>query len=69
MNGVMWKRLQHPNVVRFLGFGSEAPHFSLVYPWMSNGSLFEYVRENPDVDKLGLVSGYSQYGRRSVEWP
>jgi len=54
----MWKRLQHPNVVNFLGFGSESPPFSLVYPWMSNGSLSEYVRENPDADKLGLVGGF-----------
>ena len=57
-NGIMWKRLQHPNVVPFLGFGSVAPPFSLVYPWMFNGSLSEYARKNPDVDKLGLVCGY-----------
>jgi len=57
MNGVMWKRLQHPNVVSFLGFGSVAPPFSLVYLWMSNGNLLEYVRENPDADRLGSVGG------------
>ena len=58
-NGIIWKRLQHPNVVPFLGFGSVAPPFSLVYPWMSNGSLSEYVRQNPSADKLGLVRGHS----------
>jgi len=54
-NAVMWKRLRHPNVVSFLGFGSDSPPFSLVYPWMSNGNLSNYVREHPDVDKLSLV--------------
>jgi len=62
----MWKRLQHPNVVTFLGFGSGSP-LSLVYPWMSNGSLLEYVRENRKVDKLGLVSGCSRRGRQCFE--
>ena len=57
-NAVMWKRLKHPNVVPFLGLGSNAPPFSLVYPWMP-GSLSEYVRENPDVDRLGMVCSYS----------
>jgi len=53
----MWKRLRHPNVVNFLGFGSDSPPFSLVYPWMSGGNLYDYIREHPDADKLGSVSG------------
>lgn len=54
-NGVMWKRLRHPNVVDFLGFGSDSHPISLVYPWMTNGNLSEYLRKRPDADKLGLV--------------
>ena len=54
-NAVKWKRLRHPNVVRFLGFRSGCPPFSLVYPWLPNGNLSEYLREHPDADKLGLV--------------
>ena len=57
-NGTTWKLLRHPNVINFLGFGSDSPPFSLVYPWMSNGNLSNYVREHPDVDKLGLVRGH-----------
>jgi len=68
MSGVIWKRLQHPNVVNFLGFGAGVPPFSLVYHWVSNESLSDYVRENPDVDKLDLVSSCSRCGRRCVEW-
>ncbi|KAF9646136.1 kinase-like protein [Thelephora ganbajun] len=54
-SAVMWKRLQHPNVVSFLGFNPDFPSFSLVYPWMSNGNLSKYMYEHPDVDKLGLL--------------
>ena len=54
-NGIIWKGLQHPNVVSFLGFGSSSPPISLVYPWMANGNLSNYVREYPNVDRLSLV--------------
>ena len=56
-NAVIWKQLRYPNVVTFLGFDSDPPPFSLVYPWMSNGSLSEYLHEHPDADKLRLVCG------------
>ena len=54
-NAVIWKRLSHPNVVSFLGLGSDSPPISLVYPWMSNGNLSEYLRKRADANKLGLV--------------
>ena len=58
----MWKRLRHQNVVRFLGLSSDHPPFSLVYHWMSNGNLFEYLRDHPGVGKFGLVCGYPYHG-------
>ena len=67
-NAVMWKRLRHPNVVGFLGFDSESPPFSLVYPWMSDGSLSDWLRDHPHADKLGLVcccfrQDFQRFGR------
>jgi len=64
---IIWKRLQHPNLVSFLGFVAGVPPFSLVYDWVSNGSLSDYVREYPSVDKLGLVSSYSWHSRPRIE--
>ncbi|KAF9643599.1 kinase-like protein [Thelephora ganbajun] len=58
-DAVMWKRLRHPNVVSFLGFGSDSP-FSLVYPWMPNGNLSDYLCERPGIDKLGLLLGVAR---------
>jgi hypothetical protein len=63
-NSVIWKRLKHPNVVSFLGFDSDSPPFSLVYPWMSNGNLSDYLRNHPNVDRLSLVCGYLRQGRQ-----
>ncbi|KAF9647764.1 kinase-like protein [Thelephora ganbajun] len=59
-DAVMWKRLRHPNVASFLGFRSDSP-FSLVYLWVSDGNLSDYLCEHPGVDKLGLVCGYFRW--------
>ena len=66
-NAVMWKRLRHPNVAGFFGLGSDSPPFSLVYAWMPNGSLSEYLREHPGVDKLRLVCGCPRNSCRRFE--
>ena len=33
------------------------PPFEIVFDWMENGGITEYVRKNPEVDRVGLVSG------------
>ena len=53
---VVWKRLQHPNIVPFLGVPSKVPPFEIVCEWMENDRITEYVREHPEVDRVGLVS-------------
>ena len=32
------------------------PPFEIVFDWMENGGITEYVRKNPEVDRVGLVS-------------
>lgn len=54
----MWKRLQHPNIVPFLGIPAEIPPFEIVCDWMDNDRITEYVRKNPEVDRIDLVSGF-----------
>ena len=54
----MWKRLQHPNVVPFLGISAEMPPFEIVYDWMEHGGIVDYVRRHPEVDRIGLVSEF-----------
>jgi len=51
---VIWKRLEHPNIVPFLGITSVPPQ--RISAWMPNGNLTEYVKQHPSADRLGLVS-------------
>ncbi|KAF9644755.1 kinase-like protein [Thelephora ganbajun] len=51
---VMWKRLKHSNVVPLLGI-TISP-FQLISDWMSGGDLPEYIKKNPDADRIGLLS-------------
>ena len=50
----MWKKLRHPNVVPFVGVTQNPLQF--VSEWMPNGTLTEYVSENPGANRIGLVS-------------
>ena len=50
---VVWKYLQHPNILPILGATITPPQ--LVSALMSAGDLSEYVEKNPSADKLRLV--------------
>lgn len=52
---VLWKRLAHKNILPLLGVSRDVAEFCLVSPWMKNGTIVEYVRNNPQVNPLGLV--------------
>ena len=53
----MWKRLSHPNVVPFVGVTRKPLQF--VSEFMPNGTLTNYVKKNPDADRIGLVGLFS----------
>ena len=55
---IVWKRLQHPNIVPFLGVPAKIPPFEIICGWMENGTITEYVRNNPDIDRACLVSEF-----------
>jgi len=50
---VVWKHLEHPNIVPFLGITSTP--LQLISEWMPGGDLTEYIRKHPDTDRLRLV--------------
>ena len=50
----MWKRLEHHNIVPLLGI-TPTP-LQLISKWMPGGDLPEYIKKNPDADRLGLVN-------------
>ena len=50
---VVWKHLAHSNIVPLLGATIDPPQ--LVSDWMCGGDLNEYITNNPDADRQGLV--------------
>lgn len=39
-----------------MGVTMSEDQFAMVSGWMENGNINEFVKQNPDADRLGLVS-------------
>ena len=50
---VMWKYLDHPNIVPLLGV-TFTP-LQLISEWMPDGDLAEWIKKHPSADRLSLV--------------
>lgn len=53
---MVWKRLEHQNIVPFLGI--TLTPLQLISEWMPGGALAEYIKKNPDADRLSLVGHF-----------
>ena len=51
---VSLKRLNHPNVVPFIGVTMDP--FQYVAERISDGNLMKYLEEHPEADRISLVS-------------
>lgn len=60
----MWKWLQHPNIVPFLGVPAKLPPFEIICDWMENGRITDYLKKYPQEDRIGLVSEFVLAGAR-----
>lgn len=64
----MWKALRHPNIVPLIGVTVSETEFAMVSEWMVNRDINNFLKENPDADRLKLVrsplitSPYLLYG-------
>ena len=52
------KQLEHNNILPF--YGVSTTDFCLVFPWYENGNIMDYLKKNPDSNRLGLVSTLRQ---------
>ncbi|KAG8895589.1 hypothetical protein FRB99_000451, partial [Tulasnella sp. 403] len=51
----IWKNLDHPNILPFLGIFLKDDYLYLVSPWAENGPLPQYLRSNPNVNRPRYV--------------
>jgi serine/threonine protein kinase len=58
----VWKQLNHPNVLPFLGVNTKlfSPSFCLISPWMENGNALSFLEKNPDHDRWGMLLEIAQ---------
>ncbi|KAF9644873.1 kinase-like protein [Thelephora ganbajun] len=56
--GVVWKHLEHKNIVYLLGITTTPLQF--VSEWMPGGDLTDYVRKCPGADRLSLLSDVAE---------
>ncbi|KAH8795889.1 kinase-like domain-containing protein [Flagelloscypha sp. PMI_526] len=54
---LLWRQLQHPNILPFLGFNEEifAPSYSLISPLMLNGNIRDFLEHNPHFDRVQVL--------------
>ena len=63
---VLWKSLNHPNVLGLIGVcpwdGTPDARLTMVSEWMPNGNISEYIKRN-DSQRLQLVREDSSWLR------
>ncbi len=56
---MLWAHLSHPNILPFYGIyrlGDMYGRMALISPWMENGHLRVFLQNEPDADRILLVS-------------
>lgn len=51
----LWMKLDHKNILPFLGIMESPQEFYFVSPYQSNGSLKAYLNKHPDCDRIHMV--------------
>ncbi|KAG6916784.1 hypothetical protein DXG01_005366 [Tephrocybe rancida] len=55
-DAMMWGQLSHPNVLTIYGLFLFRNRVSIVAPWMENGDIGAYLKDNPDAPRPQLKS-------------
>ncbi|KAL0578697.1 Rho guanine nucleotide exchange factor [Marasmius crinis-equi] len=59
---MVWRQLDHPNILPFKGmyyFNEDEQQICLVSPWMENGNLLQYLKQNPNVNSARRQAWYN----------
>jgi serine/threonine protein kinase len=52
---LVWKSLRHPNVLPLIGVSVSERQFAMISELMENGNVNDYVKANPNVDRVRIV--------------
>ncbi|KAG9127448.1 hypothetical protein FRC07_013631 [Ceratobasidium sp. 392] len=52
-----WSKCRHPHIVQLLGLAEFRNRTAMIFPWMDNGDIRNYVNKHPDADKFNLIHG------------
>ena len=52
---LMWKNLNHQNVLPLLGVAMGYQRFTMISEWMDNGNINEFVEAHENVNRFELV--------------
>jgi len=50
-----WTCLSHPNILELIGATMDNEEYTMVTPWMANGTVVEFLRENLRANPLKLA--------------
>ena len=66
---VMWKTLDHQNVLPLLGARMERRHFVMISEWMDNGNINEFVKAHRGVNRFELVGPLPLPTKSNIDHP
>jgi hypothetical protein len=52
---VMWRTLQHPNVLPLIGAMMSHGHLAMISEWMVNKNINDFLKEHVHVNRITLV--------------
>ncbi|KAJ7748939.1 kinase-like domain-containing protein [Mycena metata] len=51
----IWRRMEHPNLLPFIGGALIEPPYFAVSPYCAHGNVLQYISRHKDVDRLQLI--------------
>ncbi|TDL23532.1 kinase-like protein [Rickenella mellea] len=56
---MIWRQFDHPNILPFHGCCRDlfTPLYAFISPWMENGDMVSFLKQNPNADRLAMVRG------------
>ncbi|KXN89740.1 Tyrosine-protein kinase TXK [Leucoagaricus sp. SymC.cos] len=57
----LWSKLSNEHILQFYGIVTDlGSHLYIVSPWLKNGGVLEYLKKNPQADKMHLLRGAAE---------